>query len=238
MNYFLSKDINKNIIIKVCTKLLDIIIKLLIVGDIIMKINIKKSVLGISLLCASILLTGCGSNNLPVEPVNAKTLDINKLKEHYPDINITQQDINNGNILFSAASGDYSMLSMKKQNNHIVSGIQKAAMDTIKSKANYFEVIAPKTLADKKLSTYEQFTKECLSSNPFGGSDSCNITNSSFFLRTSGMLGHLMDNDAKAKLLIKIYSEKPTDTIVFNANDVIESLKKSDDLQKNLIENK
>ena len=203
-----------------------------------MKINIKKSVFGISLLCASILLTGCSSINIPIEPVNAKTLDINKLKEQYPDINITQQDIDNGNILFSGASGDYSMLNMKKQNNHIISGIQKASMDTIKSGGKYFEVIAPKTLADKKLSSYEQFSKECLSSNPLGGGDPCDITNSSFFLRTSGMLGHLMDNEAKAKLLVKIYSQKPTDVIVYNANNVLESLKKNDDLQKNLMENK
>ena len=53
-------------------------------------------------------------------------------------------------------------------------------MDTLKSGGKFFEVIAPKVLADKKLSTYEQFSKECLSSNPFGGSDSCEITDSSF----------------------------------------------------------
>ena len=162
-----------------------------------MNIQFKKSILGMSILTASVLFTGCGSNEMPIESTNKK-LDLNKLKEQYPDINITQQDIDNGNILFSAASGDYSMMSMKKQNNHIISGIQKASMDTLKSGGKYFEVVAPKVLADKKLSTYEQFSKECLSSNPFGGSDSCEITDSSFFLRTSGILGHFNDNDAKA----------------------------------------
>lgn len=203
-----------------------------------MKKMYKKSILGISLLTAVSLLTGCGSNNIPMEPVNAKTLELSKLKEQYPDINVTQQDIDKGNILYSGASGDYSMMSMKKQNNHIISGIQKASMDTLNSKAKYFEVVAPKTLADKKLSTYEEFSKECLSSNPFGGSDPCNITNSSFFLRTSGMAGHLMDNNATAKLLIKIYTEKPSNVAVFDANEVLDSLKKKDELQKNLTENK
>jgi hypothetical protein len=203
-----------------------------------MKEMYKKSILGVALLSATALLTGCGSNNIPMEPVNAKTLELNKLKEQYPNINITQQDIDKGNILYSGASGDYSMMSMKKQNNHIISGIQKASMDTLNSKATYFEVVAPKALADKKLSTYEQFSKECLSSNPFGGSDPCDITNSSFFLRTSGIAGHLMDNDATAKLLIKIYTEKPSNIAVFDANEVLDSLKKKDELQKNLTENK
>ena len=197
-----------------------------------MKKMYKKSILGISLLTAVSLLTGCGSNNIPMEPVNAKTLELSKLKEQYPDINVTQQDIDKGNILYSGASGDYSMMSMKKQNNHIISGIQKASMDTLNSKAKYFVVVAPKTLADKKLSTYEQFSKECLSNNPFGGSDPCDITNSSFFLRTSGMAGHLMDNNATAKLLIKIYTEKPSNVAVFDANEVLDSLKKKDELQK------
>lgn len=200
--------------------------------------KINKSILGIALFSATVLFTGCGSNNISLEPVNAKSLDINKLKEQYPDISITQKDIDSGNILFIGASGDYSMLSMKKQNNHIISGIQKASMDTLKTNAKYFEVLAPKKLADKKLSTYEQFDKECLSSNPFGGSDPCDITNSSFFLRTSGMLGHLLDNDSKAKLLIKTYSQKPSNVAVFDANEVLDSLKKKDELQKNLTENK
>ena len=64
-----------------------------------MHINFSKSVLGVSLLTASILFTGCGSNNIPMEPVNAKTLELSKLKEQYPDINVTQQDIDKGNIL-------------------------------------------------------------------------------------------------------------------------------------------
>ena len=63
-----------------------------------MHINFSKSVLGVSLLTASILFTGCGSNNIPMEPVNAKTLELSKLKEQYPDINVTQQDIDKGNI--------------------------------------------------------------------------------------------------------------------------------------------
>lgn len=201
-----------------------------------MNIQLKKSILGISILSASILFIGCGSNEIPIE--STKKLDLNKLKEQYPDINITQKEIDNDNILFSAASGDYSMMSMKKQNNHIISGIQKASMDTLKSGEKYFEVIAPKTLADKKLSTYEQFSKECLSSNPFGGSDPCEITDSSFFLRTSGILGHLNDNDAKAKLLIKTYSVKPSNIAVFDAKEILDSLKKKDELQKDLMENK
>jgi len=202
-----------------------------------MNIQFKKSILGMSILTASVLFTGCGSNEMPIESTNKK-LDLNKLKEQYPDINITQQDIDNGNILFSAASGDYSMMSMKKQNNHIISGIQKASMDTLKSGGKYFEVVAPKVLADKKLSTYEQFSKECLSSNPFGGSDSCEITDSSFFLRTSGILGHFNDNDAKAKLLIKTYSVKPSNIAVFDAKEVLDTLKKNDELQKDLMGNK
>lgn len=202
-----------------------------------MNIQFRKSILGMSILTASVLFTGCGSNEMPIESTNKK-LDLNKLKEQYPDINITQQDIDNGNILFSAASGDYSMMSMKKQNNHIISGIQKASMDTLKSGGKYFEVVAPKVLADKKLSTYEQFSKECLSSNPFGGSDSCEITDSSFFLRTSGILGHFNDNDAKAKLLIKTYSVKPSNIAVFDAKEVLDTLKKNDELQKDLMGNK
>lgn len=198
-----------------------------------MKKMYKKSILSVALLSATALLTGCGSNNIPIEPVNAKTLELSKLKEQYPDINVTQQDIDKGNILYSGASGDYSMMSMKKQNNHIISGIQKASMDTLNSKAKYFEVVAPKTLADKKLSTYEQFSKECLSNNPFGGSDPCDITDSSFFLRTSGMLGHLMDNDAKAKLLVKIYDEKPTNIKVFDAKELLEAMKAKKELQEN-----
>ncbi len=201
-----------------------------------MNIQLKKSILGISILSVSVLFTGCGSNEVPM--VSTKKLDLNKLKEQYPDVNITQQEIDNGNILFSGASGDYSMMSMKKQNNHIIAGIQKASMDTLKSGGKYFEVIAPKTLADKKLSSYEQFSKECLSSNPFGGSDPCEITNSSFFLRTSGILGHLNDNDAKAKLLVKTYSAKPSNVAVFDAKEILDSLKKSDELQKDLMENK
>ena len=201
-----------------------------------MNIKLRKSILGISILSASVLFTGCGSNEVPME--SAKKLDLNKLKEQYPNINITQQDIDNGNVLFSAASGDNSMMSIKKQNNHIIAGIQKASMDTLKSGGKYFEVIAPKILADKKLSTYEQFSKECLSSNPFGGSDSCEITDSSFFLRTSGILGHLNDNDAKAKLLVKTYKVKPSNVAVFDAKEILDSLKKSDELQKDLMESK
>ena len=130
------------------------------------------------------------------------------------------------------------MVTMKKQNNPIIAGIQKASMDTLKSGGKYFEVIAPKVLADKKLSTYEQFSKESLSSNPFGGSDSCEITDSSFFLRTSGILGHLNDNDAKAKLLVKTYNVKPSNVAVFDAKEILDSLKKSDELQKDLMESK
>lgn len=193
----------------------------------------SKIILGCSLIAAIALLSGCGSAPIPDTPVNAKDIKIEKLKEVYPSLSITQDDLSAGNIIFSGASGDYSMLSMVKQNNHLRSGIQKAALDTLKSNKKYFEVIEPKTLADKQISTYEEFSKECLSNNPFGGSDPCDITDSSFFLRTSGMLGHLMDNDAKAKLLIKIYDEKPIDTNVFNAKELLEDMKAKKELQEN-----
>lgn len=197
-----------------------------------MKIKCKV-VLGCSLIAAMAFLSGCGSAPMPDTPVNAKDIKIEKLKEVYPNLTITQEDLSAGNILFSGASGDYSMLTMVKQNNHLRSGIQKAALDTLKSNKKYFEVIEPKTLADKQLSNYEEFSKECLSNNPFGGSDPCDITNSSFFLRTSGMLGHLMDNDAKAKLLVKIYDEKPTNIKVFDAKELLEAMKAKKELQEN-----
>ncbi|MDD2639932.1 MAG: hypothetical protein PHS65_02970 [Arcobacteraceae bacterium] len=197
-----------------------------------MKIK-RKVVLGCSLIAAMAFLSGCGSAPMPDTPVNAKDIKIEKLKEVYPNLTITQEDLSAGNILFSGASGDYSMLTMVKQNNHLRSGIQKAALDTLKSNKKYFEVIEPKTLADKQLSNYEEFSKECLSNNPFGGSDPCDITDSSFFLRTSGMLGHLMDNDAKAKLLVKIYDEKPTNIKVFDAKELLEAMKTKKELQEN-----
>jgi hypothetical protein len=197
-----------------------------------MKIK-RKVVLGCSLIAAMAFLSGCGSAPMPDTPVNAKDIKIEKLKEVYPNLTITQEDLSAGNILFSGASGDYSMLTMVKQNNHLRSGIQKAALDTLKSNKKYFEVIEPKTLADKQLSNYEEFSKECLSNNPFGGSDPCDITDSSFFLRTSGMLGHLMDNDAKAKLLVKIYDEKPTNIKVFDAKELLEAMKAKKELQEN-----
>ena len=52
-----------------------------------MNIKLRKSILGISILSASVLFTGCGSNEVPME--SAKKLDLNKLKEQYPNINIT-----------------------------------------------------------------------------------------------------------------------------------------------------
>ena len=121
----------------------------------------------------------------------------------------------------------------KRSGGAIFESIQKAALDTLKSNKKYFEVIEPKTLADKQINTYEQFSKECLSSNPFGGSDPCDITDSSFFSRTSCMLGHLMDNDSKAKLLIKVYNEKPSSTNVFDAKEVLEAMKTKKELQEN-----
>jgi len=193
----------------------------------------NKVLKGLSVVAIVGLLSGCGSSVAPETPVNAKDIKIEKLKELYPSLNITQKDLDEGNILFSGASGDYSMLSMVKQNNHLRSGIQKAALDTLKSGKKYFEVIEPKTLADKKLTNYEQFSKECLSDNPFGGSDSCDITNSSFFLRTSGVLGHFIDNGAKAKLLIKTYNEKLSDVSVFDAKEILESMKAKKELQEN-----
>lgn len=193
----------------------------------------RKIIVGLSTLALSLILTGCGSQPAPKTPVNGKTIQLDKLKKTYPDLQITQSDLDKGNILFCGASGDYSMLSMVKQNNHIRSGIQKAALDTLHSGKKYFEVIEPKTLADKHISTYEEFTKECLSTNPFGGSDPCDITDSSFFLRTSGMLGHLMDNDAKAKLLIKVYDTKPAGIKVFDAKEILEAMKNKKELQEN-----
>jgi len=196
--------------------------------------NIKNKVtIGLSLIAIVGLLSGCGSSVAPTTPVNAKDIKIEKLKELYPTLKITQKDLDEGNIIFSGASGDYSMLSMVKQNNHLRSGIQKAALDTLTSNKKYFEVIEPKTLADKQINTYEQFSKECLSDNPFGGSDPCDITDSSFFSRTSGMLGHLMDNDSKAKLLIKVYDEKPSSPNVFDAKEVLEAMKIKKELQEN-----
>ncbi len=198
-----------------------------------MKIK-NKIVFGLSLVAVIALLSGCGSSQpIPTTPVNAKTIKIEKLKEIYPDLQISQEDIDKGNILFSGASGDYSMMSLTKQNNHIRSGIQKASLDTLNSGKKYFEVLAPKTLADKKLTTYEEFSKKCLSNNPFGGSDPCDITNSSFFVRTSGMLGHLMDNDSKAKLLIKVYDENSSNSKIYNAKDVLEAMKSKNELQEN-----
>ena len=44
-----------------------------------MNIKLRKSILGISILSASVLFTGCGSNEVPME--SAKKLDLNKLKE-------------------------------------------------------------------------------------------------------------------------------------------------------------
>lgn len=193
----------------------------------------KKLAIGISLATAITLFTGCGASKAPSTPVNAKDIKIEKLKELYPTLAITQEDLDSGSILFSGASGDYSMLSMVKQNNHLRSGIQKAALDTLNSDKKYFEVIEPKTLADKKLDNYEQFSKECLSENPFGGSDPCDITDSSFFLRTSGVLGHFIDNSATAKLLIKTYNQKPSNIKVFDAKEVLESMKAKEELQEN-----
>jgi hypothetical protein len=40
-----------------------------------MKKMYKKSILGIVVLSATASLSGCGSNNIPIEPVNAKTLE-------------------------------------------------------------------------------------------------------------------------------------------------------------------
>jgi len=197
-----------------------------------MKIK-NKLILGCSLTAAITLLSGCGASVAPKTPVNAKDIKIEKLKELYPNLSITQKDLNDGNIIFSGANGDYSMLSMVKQNNHLRSGIQKAALDTLTSNKRYFTVLEPKTLADKKLTTYEQFSDQCLSSNPLGGGDPCDITNSSFFFRTSGVLGHFMDNDSEAKLLIKIYNEKPSNIAVFDAKEVLEAMKAKKELQEN-----
>lgn len=197
-----------------------------------MKIR-NKIVVGLSLVVIIGLMSGCGSSKAVSTPVNAKSIKIEKLKEVYPELTITQQDLDSNKIFFSGASGDYSMMSMTKQNNHIRSGIQKAALDTLNSGNKYFEVLEPKKLANKKLSTYEEFSKECLSNNPFGGSDACDITNSSFFGRTSGMLGHLMDNAAEAKLLIKVYNQKPSGSTVYDAKQLLETMKSKDELQEN-----
>lgn len=199
-----------------------------------MKKTKNKLVVSIVLIGAITLFTGCGSSQSPSTPANAKDIKVEELKKMYPTLSITQEDLNSGSILFSGASGDYSMLSMVKQNNHIRSGIQKAALDTLKSNKKYFEVIEPKTLADKNIDTYELFSKECLSENPFGGSDPCDITDSSFFLRTSGVLGHFMDNDSEAKLLIKTYDQKPSNIKVFDANEVLNTMKEKEELQENL----
>ncbi len=47
------------------------------------------------------------------------------MKELYPKVNITQNDLNEGKIIISGENGDYLMLSMVKQNNHIRSGIHR-----------------------------------------------------------------------------------------------------------------
>lgn len=52
------------------------------------------------------------------------------------------------------------------------------------------------------------------------------------------ILGHLNDNDSKAKLLIKTYSVKPSNIAVFDAKEVLDTLKKNDELQKDLMGNK
>ncbi len=53
-----------------------------------------------------------------------------------------------------------------------------------------------------------------------------------------GIYVRKLSNNVTAKLLIKIYTEKPSNVAVFDANEVLDSLKKKDELQKNLTKNK
>ncbi len=181
------------------------------------------------------VLTGCGnSSKVPSPMMIGKNFNAEAVKEMYKDLDIPKEQLQNGDYIFSRSNGEYSMLSMVKQNNKNKSILQKASEDTLSQGKKYFEVIKPNELNKLNINTWKEFDEHCLSSNPLGGGDSCDVTSSSWFVRTSGLVGHLMDNKADAQMLIKIYNIKPVGKKVFNAQNVLNEMKKTKDMQENI----
>jgi len=180
----------------------------------------------------TVALTGCGSsNNVSTPLMNGNNLDTKVLKTMYKDLSISDQELKNGQYILVASKGEYSMLSMKKQNNHILSGIQKAAQDTLDTGNKYFSIIKPNKLASLNITTLKEYKDNCLSNNPFGGGDACDVSNDNLLRFT--LVGHYLE-EAGAKMLIKTYKTKPDNIKVLDAQEILDQLKQNKELQKDI----
>jgi hypothetical protein len=194
-----------------------------------------KKYFGLSLLFlgSSLLFTGCGSQDKITTPITGTQIKAKEIKAIWEDTNMSNAELQNGKYFLVLANGDYSMLSMVKRNNHIIAGIQAAAQDTLSNGYKYFAVVKPNELSNikgSKINTFAEFKNECVSSNPFGGSDSCNISNDSW-LKATTAIGHFF-GDSSAHLLIKVYKEKPTDIEVYDADQLIKDIKQDKSFQE------
>ena len=172
------------------------------------------------------LLTGCGSTKSNVAtPSNGSNINYSDAKDYFKDLDISKEKLQNGEYVYVRAKGNWSALSMKHGNNYIRAALQKSAEDTISLNKQYFAIVKPNIISNTngiKINTVKDFNNKCLSSNPLGGGDPCDIVDNG-----------LLSNDG-SKMIIKVFDSKPSDISVYSAKDVISDIKKNDDYQKDI----
>lgn len=174
----------------------------------------------------ALLVSGCGSTNQ--QSINQSTTtekDIKDIKKTYKNCKLSEQELQSDSYIYVKAKGNWSALSMQHGNNYIRAAIQKAAEETIALDKKYFAIVKPDKISNMNginINTIEAFNENCLSKNPFGGSDPCDVVDD----------GILSNNDSK--LLIKVFDDKPEELSVYDAKVVLDTIKSNGNYQENI----
>lgn len=178
----------------------------------------KKLLLSILSLGFIFLFTGCGARNGYAFKMT-KDLDkciahSNKYKENSAFCALTPDH----DLINIEGIGDNSSFTIPQYNNSTAAGLQVAAEATLQKKHNYFAIAYP-----PKLSNFHG----SLINTPEGYFEACNInTGNVFSFNVDPCNFHYRPR--VANIVIETYKERPEDVLTYDANEILEYLKKED----------
>jgi len=174
--------------------------------------KIKSYIIGVASI--GLLLSGCGSKAGAVLPANQKSCQILKYQNEYCQ--------NNQDVYVIEGLGDPSIITHINLNNSTIAALQIAAKTTLDKEKRFFSIIEPNILSNTNgsmINNAQEYFKKCEIGldGAFINRDPCSL--------------HIR-NARTGIMMIKVFDKQPSDTLTYDAQEVMDYLKQSDKLQE------
>lgn len=178
----------------------------------------KKLLLSILSLGFIFLFTGCGSKHGYAFKMTKNIEQCTTHSNKYKTSSAFCALVSDHNLINITGTGENSSFTIPQYNNSTAAGLQVAAEATLQKKHNYFAIAYPPKLSNfhgSLINTPEGYFEECKINT--GNVLSFNIDPCEFHYRPRVVY-----------LGIETYQDRPEDVLTYDANEVLEYLKKED----------